>query len=129
MIIKLGFSESWIKLVMLCVKLANYSILINGEPKGYIKPSWGLRQGNPLSPYLFLICTEGLISFLSKATIDCSLTGIWIYRGALAISHILFVDDSIYIYIYIARLNYWKIRLFSSYWRYMRKLLGNKSIE
>lgn len=42
MMIKVGFSESWTKFIMLCVKSTIYSIMINGEPKGCIKPSRGL---------------------------------------------------------------------------------------
>ena len=43
-----------------------YSVLINGEAKGKINPTRGLRQGDPISPYLFLLCTEGLSAMLKK---------------------------------------------------------------
>lgn len=62
---KLGFSGTWIAKLMMRVKSVSFSILINGEPKECIKPSKGLCQGDLLSPYLFLLCTEGLISLLS----------------------------------------------------------------
>ena len=51
---KLGFDDTWIWLAMETVCTASYSILINGEPHGLVKPSRGIKQGNPLSPYLFL---------------------------------------------------------------------------
>jgi hypothetical protein len=44
-----------------------YLVLLNGNPVGYIKPTKGIFQGNPLSPYLFLICAEGLTSLLCHA--------------------------------------------------------------
>ncbi|XP_075654720.1 uncharacterized protein LOC142624873 [Castanea sativa] len=66
--IKMGFSDRWVALVMECVTIVTYSLLINGEPFGDIKPSRGIRQGDPLSPYLFLLCSEGLHRMIKKAT-------------------------------------------------------------
>ena len=57
---KMGFHERWINLTMVCVKTVTYSILVNGKPRGLIHPSRGNRQGDPLSPFIFLLCTEGL---------------------------------------------------------------------
>ena len=63
-LLKLGFQESWVALIMKCITTVSYSILVNGEPKGMIKPSRGLRQRDPLSPYLFLFCAKGLNALL-----------------------------------------------------------------
>lgn len=57
----LGFSEQWCELIMACVTSAQYQVLINGRPYGDIRPSRGLRQGDLISPYLFVICTEMLV--------------------------------------------------------------------
>jgi hypothetical protein len=67
---ELGFHSKWISLVMTSITAVHYSVLINGKPHGYIVPSGRLRQGNPLSPYLFLFCAEGLGAHIQKAEID-----------------------------------------------------------
>ena len=73
---KLGFNERWINLMMFCVKTVLYSVLVNGEPKGLIRPTRGIRQGDPLSPFLFLLCTEGLHSLISKAEREGAIHGL-----------------------------------------------------
>ena len=65
--LKMGFHEKWVGMVMATVKTVSYSILVNGEPRGNIQPTRGIRQGVPLSPYLFLLCSEGLNGLLKKA--------------------------------------------------------------
>ena len=92
---RLGFSERWIGLMMMCVKTVSYSVLINGEPKGKILPTRGLRQGGPISPYLFLLCAEGLTAMLRKEECEGMISGVSVCRGAPRISHLLFANDCI----------------------------------
>ena len=64
---RVSFTERWITLLMLCVKTISYSILVNGEPKWMIYLTRGIHQGDPLSPFLFLLCIEGLNGLINKA--------------------------------------------------------------
>ena len=64
---RVGFTKRWITLLMLCVKTISYSILVNGEPKWMIYLTRGIHQGDPLSPFLFLLCIEGLNGLINKA--------------------------------------------------------------
>lgn len=61
-----GFSAEWCDLIMACVTSAQYQVLINGTSYGDIRPTRGLRQGVPLSPYLFVFCTEMLVRMFHK---------------------------------------------------------------
>ena len=92
---KMGFHESWVKLVMRCVSTVTYSIKINGRPRGHIIPFRGLRQGDPLSPFLFLFCAEGLSTLIRKSVEFGLLNGVATCLRGPKISHLFFVDDSL----------------------------------
>ncbi|XP_059441954.1 uncharacterized protein LOC132174292 [Corylus avellana] len=72
--LRMGFNSRWIHLIMMCVSTAQYAVLVNGSPKGKIYTSRGLRQSDPLSPYLFLLCAEVLSSMISQANLKGVLT-------------------------------------------------------
>jgi hypothetical protein len=95
MLRQLGFDEALVEILMRCVRSVKYRIKINGELTQVITPQRGLHQGDPLSPYLFLICAEGFSSLLHHAKRNDMIKGIRICNGAPSVSHLLFVDDSL----------------------------------
>jgi hypothetical protein len=64
---RMSFAPAWIKLVMTYVSSAHYAIMVNGIPTGNIILTRGICQGDPISPYFFLICAEVLSSLLFRA--------------------------------------------------------------
>ncbi|XP_024160415.1 uncharacterized protein LOC112167601 [Rosa chinensis] len=81
-------------MVMQCVSRVRYSFLVRGRPQGYVIPSRGLRQGDRLSPYLFLIGTEGFSALLHQRMITGSLPGIKVCSDAPLVNYLLFGDNS-----------------------------------
>ena len=92
---KMGFSQRWINLVVVCIHSVTYSVMLNGQPYGWITPTHGLCQGDPLSPYLFLLCAEGFTALLNKAESEGQIKGISICRGAPKVTNLMFADDSL----------------------------------
>ncbi|KAL5564856.1 hypothetical protein UlMin_028020 [Ulmus minor] len=64
MMVKLGFDNIWVNLIMRYVSSISYSFLLNGEVRGSLEPGRGIRQEDLLSPYLFVICAHGLSTLL-----------------------------------------------------------------
>jgi hypothetical protein len=92
---KLGFDSRWINLIMQCVSTVSYKIKVNGDLTEVIVPMRGLRQGDPLSPYLFLICAEGFSGLLNEVERVGNMEGVTICANAPSITHLLFADDSL----------------------------------
>ncbi|PNY05589.1 ribonuclease H [Trifolium pratense] len=88
-----GFPEITIRLIMHCVTSPTYSILWNGNQMPQFKPTHGLRQGDPLSPYLFIICMEKLSISINNAVLQKTWDPVHISKFGPKLSHLLFADD------------------------------------
>lgn len=91
----LGFSWKWIDLVITCVSTVSYSLLLNGVPQLAFQPSRGIRQDDPRSPFLFILCSETLCKILNKAEDSGLVNGIPMAQGYIHINHLFFADDSL----------------------------------
>ncbi|KAJ9708505.1 hypothetical protein PVL29_000510 [Vitis rotundifolia] len=95
---KMGFGPKWLNWMWNCISTAKFSILVNGVPAGFFSSSKGLRQGDPLSPYLFILGMEVLSILIRRAVEGGFISGCNVWRGrerAVHISHLLFADDTI----------------------------------
>jgi hypothetical protein len=93
--IKMGFRQRWVTLIMAYVKFVKYKVRVNSMETETFIPTRGLRQGDPLCPYLFLLVAEGLSRLLKGAESRGELHGVRVCRDAPVVSHLLFVDDSL----------------------------------
>ena len=94
----MGFSSRWMSWIKWCISTTSFLVLINGSPVGFFLSSRGLRQGDPLSLYLFVIIMEALICLTNRVV-----EGNYLFdsktvdrRGEeLVISHLLYADDTL----------------------------------
>ena len=95
---KMGFGSWWMEWIWRCISTAKFFVLVNGVPAGFFSSTKGLRQGDPLSPYLFVLGMEVLSALIRRAADGGFISGCR-FRGRgrmeINVSHLLFADDTI----------------------------------
>ena len=89
------FDPKWIRWIMECVSFVSYTLLVNGNLTSTFHPTQGLRQGDPLSPYLFLLCANILSISLLQAEYSNKIKGVKVGRSGISFAHLFFANDSL----------------------------------
>ena len=92
-LLSFGFSSNFINLVQACIEKPWIAPLVNGRPTSYFQSSRGIRQGYPLSPFLYILMVDSLSRNLVAEKKVGTVLGIRITKGIEPINHALFVDD------------------------------------
>ncbi|GKD91967.1 putative RNA-directed DNA polymerase, eukaryota, reverse transcriptase zinc-binding domain protein, partial [Tanacetum coccineum] len=90
-----GFGNKWCSWIKACLNSSRASILINGSPTSEFSIKRGLRQGDPLSPFLFILVMEGLHNAFEEAVGNGLITGVNIKNSTINVSHLFYADDVI----------------------------------
>ena len=97
-LLKMGFGSRWMEWIWPCISTAKLSVLVNGVPTGFFSSTKGLCQGDPLSPYFFVLGMEVLSALIRRADDGSFISGCR-FRGRgrmeINVSHLLFADDTI----------------------------------
>lgn len=93
----MGFGDKWRAWIKGCLESSKASVLINGNPTKEFSISKGVRQGDPLSPFLFIIVMEGLSAAMKVACEIGVFKGLVLPHGVATISHILYADDALFV--------------------------------
>ena len=96
-----GFGIKWRTWIHYCISTTCFFVLVNGTSKGFFKSSRGLRQGDPLSPLLFVFMMEAFSKMIAGAVAGGFLSGFSVGEatsGSINISHLLFADDTLIFY-------------------------------
>lgn len=94
-LVDFGLPSNLVSLIMWCVTTSEISLLWNGEKLDSFKPQRGLRQGDPLSPYLFVLCLDKLAQLIEYAVANKSWKPVRLSQRGPALSHMFFADDLI----------------------------------
>ena len=93
MLIYFNFPDNLIELIMSCVSTVSTSLLFNGGCLESFHPSRGIRQGDPLSPYLFILCMEFLGHLIKEKCVTKLWSPVKSSRSGPSFSHLFFADD------------------------------------
>ena len=96
MLNRLGFHDKWISWVKGCLVSSSVSVLVNGSPTEEFKPHRGLRQGDPMAPFLFLVVAEGLAGLVRQALRTDVLRGLKVGRNSVECCLLQFADDTLF---------------------------------
>jgi hypothetical protein len=94
---EMGFGDKWVEMVNACLSSATSSVLINGSPTKEFPIERGLRQGDPLSPFLFILAMEGLHLLINKELGGGNFCPAKIGSKEIKISHLFYADDVIFV--------------------------------
>lgn len=92
---RMGFGIKWKMWKMTCVSLASLSFLVNGSPFKPFEMERGLRQGDPLSPYLFIMVSEAMVFLFRKAEEGGFIKPLEIGVNKIILKHLQFTDDTL----------------------------------
>ena len=92
LLIKIGIAMEVVEWTMGCLESTSFAVIINGSASKFFRPTRGLRQGCPLSPFIFLLVAEALSRIIHKAKADGVIKGIKVSTTE-EVTHTLFVDD------------------------------------
>ena len=94
----MGFCAKWVGWAKWCISTTSFSVLVNGTPAGFFNSSKGLRQGDPISPYLFVLGMEALSCLIKRAVRGGFLTSYRVKgRGGegVQLTHLMYADDTL----------------------------------
>lgn len=97
MLKRLDFNDTWVSWIKGCLNSSWSSVLVNGNPTQEVRCSKGLRQGDLLAPFLFLVAAKGLSGLMREANATNSLRGYEVRREKCVISLLQYVDDTIFV--------------------------------
>lgn len=88
-----NFLDLWVDIILSCLSTVSSAILVNGNVTDFFNPSHGIRQGNPLSPYIFILCLEYLSVAINEKCRDGSWKPVFFSRRGVPLTHLFFADD------------------------------------